>query len=367
MNKSKLKWCKLCVLPSSRPNLKINEKGICNACLNHKKKIKINWKLRLKKLKHLINWAKSKKSNYDCIIPVSGGKDSTWQVLKCLNLGLKPLAVTWRPQSRTEIGQKNLDNLISLGVDHLDCTVNPRLEKKLVLQLLKKKGSTAITMHLGIFNIPLKLANSLKIPLIIWGENPADEYGAKNYKDIDSDFNYNIFKTYGVTNNTTLNEIKSLGFKDKDLYLYKNEFIKKTFVKQIFLGQYLRWDPYKINKVSKKVGFKSLKMAKTGYYNYADIDDNFISIHHWLKWYKFGFTRIFDNLSIEIRNGRLSRKKALKIIKNNQKPPSNDISKFCNYVGISKEEFFKIVEKFRNKKIWKKNKKGIWFIENFII
>ena len=115
-------------------------------------------------------------------------------------------------------------------------------------------------------------------------------------------------------------------------------------------------------------GFQSRdEGSKTGYYNYADIDDDFISIHHYLKWYKFGMTRLFDNLSLEIRNGRKTREEALKIIKERgDDTPYEDIEKFCNYVKITKDEFFNIIETFRNLDIWKKDN-NVWQIKNFII
>ena len=190
----KIFWCNNCVLPSTRPNLKFNKNGVCNACEN--KRIKISWKKRLILLKKIIKVSKKKSHNYDCIIPVSGGKDSTWQVHKCLSFGLKPLAISWKPNLRTEIGYKNLNNLINLGVEHMDIAVNPKIEKKILLETFKRKGSTAISMHLGIFNIPLMLAKKFKIPLIVWGENSAAEYGYKNKKDIQSDLDNSWFKNY---------------------------------------------------------------------------------------------------------------------------------------------------------------------------
>ena len=123
----------------------------------------------------------------------------------------------------------------------------------------------------------------------------------------------------------------------------------------------------KNQRIFKKKGFKKIKKPKTGLYNFSDIDDNFISIHHWLKYYKFGFTRLFDNLSLEIRNRRITRLKALNIIKKASfKPPLSDIKKFCKFVNISIKDFFRISEKFRNKEIWIK-KNGKWKIKNFII
>ncbi len=356
-------WCKTCVLPSSRPNLSFDRDGVCNACKTKKQKKYLN--KNLNELKKIIKRVKKKSNNYDCIIPVSGGKDSTWQVYKCLSFDLKPLAVTWRPHSRTNVGVSNLENLINLGVDHIDLTINPKIEKKILLETFRKKGSTAISMHLGIFNIPLIFAKKLKIPLIIWGENSALEYGYKKKKHTISDLNNSWLKNYGVTNNINYKDLLSYGLKRQDIYFYTSP--KSNYkVKQIFLGNYLKWDPLKVSVFAEKKGFKRIKKPKTGIYNFSDIDDDFISIHHWLKYYKFGFTRLFDNLSLEIRNKRITRMEAIKKIKKASfSPPLNDIKKFCKYVNISVKEFFKISEKFRNKDIWvKKNNK--WKIRNFI-
>jgi hypothetical protein len=122
-------------------------------------------------------------------------------------------------------------------------------------------------------------------------------------------------------------------------------------------------------EVASRHGFKSSPdgKAKTGIYDFADIDDDFISIHHFLKWYKFGITRSFDNLSLEIRNGRITRVQAIERIQQiGNAAPSEDIEKFCEFVGISKKDFFEVCEKFRNTKIWSKEK-GYWMIRDFLV
>jgi hypothetical protein len=165
--------------------LLLNEEGVCNACIEYESKPSINWASRLKELERLVKSVKDLERDYDCLIPVSGGKDSTWQTVKCLELGLKPLAVTWKTPGRTTLGQQNLDNLISLGVDHIDFTINPKVEKYLTLRAFNEFGASAIPMHLAIFSIPMKVALNYSIPLIIYGENSAIEYGG-NEKGIDT-------------------------------------------------------------------------------------------------------------------------------------------------------------------------------------
>ena len=306
---SPMKWCKECVLPDTRPNLVIGSDGVCNACKQHKQKKVVDWDQRRKALEKVVAHAKKKSKGYDCLVPVSGGKDSTWQVAICLEMGLNVLAVTWKPPGRTKIGQQNLDNLISLGVDHIDYSINPNVEAKFMLTALKIKGTTGIPMHMALFNIPTLVACKFDIPLIIWGENSAAEYGSRDEEDMGHKLTKDWISKYGVTNGTTIEDWVSDDLDAKSLSVYKgvsDKELEQKDINAIFLGHYLKWDPAETRRVAMENGFKIAQTARTGYYNFADIDDDFISIHHWLKWYKFGFTRLHDNLSLEIRNKRIT-------------------------------------------------------------
>ncbi len=371
---STIKYCKFCILPNTRPNISFNFKNntcsVCNSLMNKKKKI--NWKLREIKFHKLVNIAKNKNKIYDCVIPVSGGKDSTWQVLTALKYGLRPLCVTWKTPGRNKLGLSNLNNLISLGVNHIDFSINKKTEKYFTLKAFKRFANPLIPMHMAIHAIPLQIATKMKIPLIIWGENSGIEYGGKKESLKGAYMTKAWRKVYGVIHGTVAKDWidNNLSLKDLSPYLWPSEKEKKKVgVREIFLGYYFKWDPKKIFNISKKFGFKPAIKPKTGYYSFADIDDEFfITIHHWLKWYKYGFTRLWDNLSIEIRNGRLSRKEAIKIIKKKSNEfPVQEIKKFCDYLEISVKKFLVITERFRNKKIWFKDKNGIWKIRNFLI
>ena len=154
------------------------------------------------------------------MIPVSGGKDSTWQTAKCLEMGLKPLAITWKPPGRTNIGQRNLENLIRLGVDHIDYSIDPKVEAKFMLKAFTKFGSTAIPMHMALFNLPLSISTKFRIPLIIWGENSAFEYGNSKKDDIGFTLDSNWVKTYGVTQGTTAKDWIGIDLTKKELTPY---------------------------------------------------------------------------------------------------------------------------------------------------
>jgi len=366
-----VRWCRACILPDTRPNLVIGADGVCNACRNHRTKQAIDWAARAAALDDIVTQSKANASSYDCVIPVSGGKDSTWQTIKCLELGLKPLGVTWRPPGRTAIGQRNLDNLMGLGIDHIDYTINPKVERKFMLKGYERLGSTAITMHLALFAIPLTIAARWCIPLVIWGENSAFEYGNANDAQTGFALDGAWLRTYGVAHGTSAADWVDDELSAKDLTPYfwpSDEELSRTGVRAIFLGYYVPWDPQETYRVARAHGFREAEAARTGYYAYADIDDDFISLHHWMKWYKFGFTRLFDNLSLEIRNGRMTRERAIAIVcEAGDQTPRRDISSFCAYAGISEARFNVIAERFRNPAVWQRRADGTWYIPGFLI
>lgn len=366
-----MRYCSRCILPDTRPHLKFDAQGVCDACRNHKGRAHIDWNARQVAFRQVAAHARARSRGYDCLIPVSGGKDSTWQVVKCLEYGLNPLAVTWKTPGRTAIGARNLANLVNLGLDHVDYQVNPTVERKFMYQALMRFGSTAIPMHLALFNIPLKIAVRFDIPLVVWGENSAFEYGGSDEELKGFRLDSRWLEQYGVSHGTAAQDWVSPELSAKELTPYfgpSDEELKRAGVLAVFLGYYFPWDPAASLKVARAHGFQGRAAGpKTGYYDYADIDDDFISIHHYLKWYKFGFTRTFDNLSLEIRNGRLTREQAIQIIKaRGDETPHEDIAKFCDFVGISRGHFFEVIEKFRNPAIWVK-KEGTWAIEDFLV
>lgn len=365
-----MRYCRLCVLPDTRPNLRFGADGVCEACRLHGRREAVDWRARARDFRKVVAAAKRRSKGWDCLIPVSGGKDSTWQVVTCLKAGLKPLAVTWKTPARTELGRRNLENLVRLGVDHADWQVNPKVEARFMWKAFERYGSTAIPMHMALFNIPLTMAVRYRIPLVIWGENSAVEYGGETAVKghaLDADW----LRRYGVTHGTTAEDWVSKDLTRRDLAPYFGPSageLKAAGVRAVFLGHYFRWDPEKTAKVAMAHGFSARpEGARTGLYDFADLDDDFISIHHWLKWHKFGFTRTFDNLSLEIRNGRLTRAKAVEFLRRRgDETPSSDIAKFCAFAGKTPKAFHAVAERFRNRRIWKKVR-GRWTIPGFLI
>ena len=365
-------YCSQCVLPDTRPGIAIDADGVCSGCRGHaRKQTEIDWQKRRVELDQLVDRARARGADYDCIVPVSGGKDSTWQVVKCAEFGLKVLAVTWRSPGRTTLGQQNLDNLIGLGVDHIDVSISPRVERRFTYKALAQTGSTAVPMHLALYATPLRLAVALDVPLVVWGESPYMEYGGDPGDSELNKLSHAWLRRHGILQGTSAVDWidDELSARDLAPYMLPPEaaFADRE-IESIFLGYYLPWDPVETLAVARRHGFQARPAgAKVGYYDFADIDCDFISVHHWFKWLKFGFTRLFDNLALEIRNGRLSRAQAIDIIRaTGDQRPAADIDRLCRFLAISLEHFQEIEERFRNREIWSRGG-GIWRLDGFLI
>lgn len=362
-------YCKNCVQPDTRPGITLNSEGVCSACIGHMEKaFRIDWKKREKKLKNILQKYKRDDGFYDCIVPVSGGKDSTYQIYKVKNEhGLNPLAVTYRYADRTPLGQKNLDNLRKMGVDHIEIAPNPKAEKKFIKKAFIEAGDPCLPDHMGIFAAGLRVAVNYKIPLIIWGENSQLEYGGSATDRNNPYLNGEWLKRHGclqgkkpedwVDENLTLQEMASYRFPS-------DEEMENAKLSSIFLGYYYPWDPLENYEIAKTMGFqKSPDGPKMGLYDFADLDSTNIIVHHYIKWLKFGMTRLNDNISVEIRNGRMTREEGVRILRSKpERVPEREIQIFCEYLGISEKEFWLTLDKFRNNDIWKKEKNGGWTI-----
>ncbi len=367
-----MRYCARCVLPDTRPNLVLDEEGVCNACRGHGRRPEVDWDARARDWERVVAGARARAGGgYDCLIPVSGGKDSTWQVVTALESGLRPLCVTWKTPARTEIGQRNLDNLVSLGVDHIDYRVSPEVERRFMLEAFRRLGDPAIPMHMALFAIPLTIAVRFGIPLVVWGENSAAEYGTTGGEGLGVRLDGAWLRRFGVTHGTTWRDWVGDALTERDMVPYRGPSdaeLESAGVEAVFLGHFFAWDPERVLRVARANGFRADPGGpRTGYYDYADIDDDLISVHHWLKWHKFGFTRTYDNLSLEIRNARLSRREAVAVIRDRGfEAPRADIRRFCEVTGIDEDHFTRVADTFRDERIWRR-RDGRWVIDDFLI
>jgi len=358
-----MKFCTICLYPDTKPGLHFDENGVCFACKWHELKNTIDWNSRKKELEKILDKFKNKDGNsYDCIIPISGGKDSHYLAYVIIKeFGLKPLLVNFHPLDQTAIGRENLENLKSLGADCIEFTPNPLVYKKLAKFGLVELGDYQWPEHLGIFTIPYKIAAQYKIPLLIWAETP-NEYGVGDNYD---GMYINDRKFQEKFQGFFLDKIKpedmvKYNFEKRDLLPYFFPSQKETDdigITGIFLGSYLKWDIFKQMDIVKSVGFKEDKITKEGTYDsWENLDVKYTVFHDYFKFLKFGFGRTTDHVSIEIRYGRMTRDEGLKRIKEFEgKIPTQYLDEFLTESELTKEEFLDICEKFTNKDLFKKD------------
>jgi N-acetyl sugar amidotransferase len=373
--KFKIKYCKECVIPNTRPKINFDNNGVCSACNNAKNKKKINWEKR--KIQFIKILKKHKKINsnndYNCIVPVSGGKDSIYQLyIMKKKFKMRPLAITWKTPARTKRGEENLEALKNIGVDHIDFTINPKIINSITKKSFFKFGDSSYIDHLCIYNLIPNLAVKFNISLIIWGENMYFEYGGKKNDSDQRLQNLKIIKEHHILKNHQAEKWISKKIQKVEMSSFLTPNLKKLKsinYEPIYLGYYFPWDIKRNHKIAKQCGFKSRESGPImGLYNESDLDCMNIVIHHYFKWLKFGFNRITDNASNEIRKKRLTRKKAIQLIKKYDgiKPPIEYIKKFCKQINISEKTFWLTANRFRNREIWKKNKKKQWYIKDWI-
>ena len=372
----RIKYCENCLQSDTRPGITLNSRGVCSACEGHREKFEvIDWTARRKALDELFDhYRKSKRGHYDCIIPVSGGKDSTYQTYIVKEVyGLNPLCVTYRTPLRTPLGQRNLDNLQSrFGVDLLELSISPETERKFILKATRELGVPALPMHLGIFSFTLRTAVQMNIPLIVWGENAQLEYGGTAAERHNEFLNREWLARHGCLHEREAADWANGELSMQELAPYiipSEEEFKRTQINSFFLGQYLRWDPQENARVAIEHGFLPRKEGPImGIYDFADLDCYMISFHHYVKWLKFGMTRTFDNVAIEIRNGRMTREQGLAKIRQNKddRPLAEHLEKLCAFLKVSETELFGLIERFRNTNIWKRDASDNWYIDGYL-
>jgi N-acetyl sugar amidotransferase len=366
-----IKYCRHCVYPETKPDLSLDENGMCNACRFVDVKDTTNWDLRRKELAEIFERFKNKDgSNYDCIIPVSGGKDSTFQTYVVKEeFGLNPLCVSYHLPEFTDLGRKNLENLKKLGVDCLEFTPNPEICKKMQKIALIEFGDAQWPEHFGIFTVPVQVAVRYNIPLIVWGENSQAEYGGPlndmENKYLDSKWCEQYGTRVGGQSNSFVGPEVMLkhGIDRKFLnpYIYpSDEEIKQVGVTGIFLGSFIRWNIKEQLQKVRDLGFTLHDGPSEGTFtNYENLDNKIQGIHDYFKWLKFGYGRATDNASVQIRLNWINREEAMKLVKEHEgKLPERYLDEFLEQWDMSRDEFLQITEKFTNKELFKKDENG---------
>ena len=368
-----MKYCIKCLIPNTKPNIKFDKKGICFACQNYKE-IRNLTKKSINKNNHfakLLKEIKKQKKIYDVVIPVSGGKDSLYQVYKTKKYTDKILGICIDFGLRNEIGHHNL-NIIQtkLNVDVIKFSINHAQIRKLALYSLEKFGDPDLFNHIAIYTIPGLIAHKFDIPLILFGENSKVLYGAeKKYENAQEMskqvLDYSFFKNYISHSNINLDKILyklKVGYPQKNFFRFNKKFTKK---KVVFFSSFFGWDEPKHYKLALKLGFKHKSSYEGTYRKYINVDEDWNRVHHYLKLLKFGYGRTTDHVCEDIRLGKINRKDGKKLIKKYEFKTIGDyyINSMANFLKIKTSRLKKNLEKFRNKKLWI-NRNNKWILKD---
>lgn len=365
----KIFWCKNCLNMSTRNRISFDDRGWCNACQWSEEKKSLNWKERENELIDLLKANKSKTGNFDCIVPVSGGKDGSYvaHMLKH-KYNMNPLAVTVRPALSLEIGDKNLSNFINSGYNHIHLTANPKVMDRLNKYGFTEMGFPYYGWLIAIMSAVIRTAANFKIPLLFYGEDGEIEYGgsteSKNKALYSIDYMKRIYFEAGYEK--VFDRIrKDPDISESDLFFFKfpneNE-VKDLNLKFTHWSYFENWDSYRNYVVAKEhCGLQEKEDSNSGTFtNFSQNDQALYSLHAYLMYLKYGFGRATQDAGIEIRRDSMTRDQALNLVKMYDNAyPKDLIPTYLSYYKMTKEEFDGILDKYANKKLFEKVE-GLW-------
>lgn len=361
-----MQYCKKCIIPSTRPE-QVFKDGECDACRStSEKNNEIDWNKRALEFEEILKKYRSDGSTHDCIIPVSGGKDSCYQAIVMREkYKMNPLCVNFIPCQMSEVGQRNLDFLRDQGFDLLQLGMNRKVYKKLSRIGFEKLGDGCWPEHIGIYTYPIQVAVKYNIPLVIYGENCQFEYGGpenrKNTYFTDRNWleqflmhGYRLSDT--VHDGVDMNDLKMLHYPNDDE-------LKKLNLQAVWLGHFEKWDTMRNLEECLSRGWeKNPDGPLEGCYNdFENLDCIFIGrIREYMKFVKYGFGRATDQLNIEVRAGRMTRNDAIDALKNTSegKIPRKFMKEYCEFMNMTEGEVYEVIDRFTNRRLFECDEEG---------
>jgi N-acetyl sugar amidotransferase len=347
--------CRECLMPTTRPDTAFVD-GVCSACISHKQRKEIDWDRRQEDLLRILESAKVNGDGYHCVVPSSGGKDSHWQVLRLLELGVKPLVVTATTCMLTETGKANIRNLARYATT-IEVTPNLRVRALLNRLGLELVGDISYPEHVSIFSAPFRIAAQMGISLIVYGENPQACYGGP----------LDVLEAIEMTRRWIAEFGGHLGLRPADLvgqYGIRREDMadyalpseeKMSQLKAIFLGQFLPWNSHLNAKHAVKAGMAVPKSPPSiaNIWTAENLDNAHTGCHDHQMYRKFGYGRLCAQVSVDIRYGMISREEAYDLVREYDGAFPHEymgvpVEDVCEQIGITKEHLISVMDSFTN-------------------
>jgi N-acetyl sugar amidotransferase len=354
-------YCTRCVLPDTKPGVVFDAEGVCSACRAVERKKTIDWEARAARLAEICDGIRGRNGNgYDCVVPVSGGKDSIYQAYTMSQVyKMKVLGIVLIPHEQTPEGILNLNALVTnVGVDLLKISVRPS-----TLQLIRRIafldiGNPNYAEHRVLFAGVARAALFYGAPLVVWGEDIAVEFGGNVAPTATKEGSAEDLINNDLFRESSFEGLLKGRVPENELFFYTNpskEELRRREIRTIYLGYYHWWDGYKHYEVAQRFGFQGRREGPLSgnILAYDNIDEKLCEINIWFKFLKFGFWRPTDQCCYHIWNGRMSREEAVELVRAKQYEFAGDyLAEFLEYHQLTEGEFWTNVEKWRNLDIW---------------
>lgn len=376
-----MKYCARCLYPeNAKPTIIFDEHGICSGCRYHESRsqqLDIDWGERERLLTQILQEAKkiaaSRGNSHDCIVPVSGGKDSHYQVwLLKVKYGMNPLLVTFNHAFNSPAGNRNLYNLIEKsGCDFVRYTAGLDSVRRISRFMLETVGDLTWHYHAGIRTYPFQVAVERNIPLIVWGEHGfAELTGIVSLEDF-VEFTRWTRKEHDMRGYEPHDLVGKGGITEHDIapYVYpSDEDIARTEVRGIYLSNFVLWNAKRhAELMMREWGFSPITYERERTFNlHSKIEDHANDVHDYLKYLKFGYGRATDDASMEIRHGRMTREQGLALVARYDHVTPSSLEAYCDFLGISRDTFYAWVEPMRDQRIWHKDGEGRWTVDDAV-
>ena len=357
-------------MPDTRPGITFNEEGVCSACQAFENRKNTNYEKRFEELKAICDKYRGMNgpNGYDCMIAVSGGKDSHFQVYVFKELmGMNPLLVTVEDNfPMTDAGLHNIKNISeAFGCDIISMKPNVKAQKIIMKETFEKYGKPTYFIDRYIYTYPLHMALKFNTPLLVYGENVSYEYGGGNaietYSAKDQISN-------GVGSGIPTEELLVNGVTLKDLNFFEapeNSDLEK--LDPIYLSYFVEWNSYSNYIFAKSRGFHDLthEWDRTHHVeNFDQIDSRAYLVHSWMKYPKFGHASATDYSARFVRYGLLTREEAFDLVKKHDHDLDvKCVSDFCEFVGYKEDEFWKIIDNQYNRELFERDRFGKWVLK----
>lgn len=363
-------YCRKCVQPDTRPGLVFDEEGVCAACSFQEEFERIDWDEREKELLEVANWSKkNSQGTFNCVVGVSGGKDSLFQSLYVKEkLGLKALLVNCAPDNITAVGRKNLENLVQHGFDMISYRPNPKVMRAITRRAFFEYGNPVKPSEYPLYAVTYQTALKFGIPLIVQGENPAITLGITGELLDTTGDAINIRKHNTLAGGNASDWVQEgITLEDLQFYQFSDESELRKRVRAIHLNYYAKeWSFSGNTEFGIAHGLQGRPAHDpnlTGRLSpYVSVDSDMQIVNQMLKYFKFGFGFVTDEVCYDIRDGRMSREEGIRLVEQyDGKCGDCYIQGFCEYIGITEEELWRVTDKWVNKKLFEKGPStGTW-------